>query len=217
MTDADVNVFRVNPPPHLSLSTTLAIFPSLKAYITVNGCTVTGKLQQWLCKSYTSSNIYDHIQTKTFLTIDKMNMIDWDNLGCVLEHQHLHTKIRLVKCIHYWLNTGYQQKKIDENAANECPVCLTMEETWAHLFQYQHANAIAIRMLAITTFKLGVQSAVEDQHWIGWNNFMKGWISIKWKATQKMYTDALPASTNSKEFNKNLWSSRVITEIWSIF
>eukprot|EP00957_Ditylum_brightwellii_P014851 1119610-Ditylum_brightwellii.AAC.1 len=62
-------------------------------------------------------------------------MIDWDNLGCVLERQHLHTKIRLVTFVHNWLNTGYQKKKIDENAADECPVCLTMEETWTHLFQ----------------------------------------------------------------------------------
>eukprot|EP00957_Ditylum_brightwellii_P126090 9611642-Ditylum_brightwellii.AAC.1 len=50
-----------------------------------------------------------------------------------------------------------------------------------------------------------VQSAVEDQHQIGWNNFMTGRISIKWKAAQKMYTNALPASTNSKEFNKDLF------------
>eukprot|EP00957_Ditylum_brightwellii_P056784 4303627-Ditylum_brightwellii.AAC.1 len=62
-----------------------------------------------------------------------------------------------------------------------------------------------------------IQSTVEDQHWIGWNNFMKGPTSIKWKAAQKMYTDTLPASTNSKEFNKDLWSSRVVTEIRSIF
>eukprot|EP00957_Ditylum_brightwellii_P044168 3351124-Ditylum_brightwellii.AAC.1 len=49
-----------------------------------------------------------------------------------------------------------------------------------------------------------VQSTVEDQHQIGWNNFIKRRISIKWKAAQKMYTDALSASTISKEFNKNL-------------
>eukprot|EP00957_Ditylum_brightwellii_P149696 11399756-Ditylum_brightwellii.AAC.1 len=32
-----------------------------------------------------------------------------------------------------------------------------------------------------------------------------------------MYTDALPVSTKSKDFNKELWSSRAITEIWSTF
>eukprot|EP00957_Ditylum_brightwellii_P177547 13523605-Ditylum_brightwellii.AAC.1 len=62
-----------------------------------------------------------------------------------------------------------------------------------------------------------VQSAVENQHQIGWNNFMKGRISIMWKVAQKMYTDELPVSKKSKDFNKELWSSRVITEIWSIF
>eukprot|EP00957_Ditylum_brightwellii_P177548 13523605-Ditylum_brightwellii.AAC.2 len=61
-------------------------------------------------------------------------MINWVNLGCTLEHQHLHNKVRLVKCMHNWLNTGSQKKKIDENAVNYCPVFLTTEEMWMHLF-----------------------------------------------------------------------------------
>eukprot|EP00957_Ditylum_brightwellii_P113598 8660665-Ditylum_brightwellii.AAC.1 len=73
-----------------------------------------------------------------------MNMIDWNNLGCALECQHLHNKDRLVKFMHNWLNTGSQKKKIDENAVDDCPVCLTTEETWTHLFQCQHEDTLAI-------------------------------------------------------------------------
>eukprot|EP00957_Ditylum_brightwellii_P200130 15256622-Ditylum_brightwellii.AAC.1 len=73
-----------------------------------------------------------------------MNVIDWNNLGCALEHQHLHNKVGLVKCMHNWLNTGYQKKKFDENADDDCPVCQTTEETWAYLFQCQHEYALAI-------------------------------------------------------------------------
>eukprot|EP00957_Ditylum_brightwellii_P178657 13607833-Ditylum_brightwellii.AAC.1 len=82
-----------------------------------------------------------------------MSMIDWDNLGCTLECQHLHNKVRLVKFMHNWLNTGYKKKIFDENAVDGCPVCQTTEETWTHLFQYQHEDALAIRTLAITMLK----------------------------------------------------------------
>eukprot|EP00957_Ditylum_brightwellii_P140079 10673679-Ditylum_brightwellii.AAC.1 len=257
MADVDANAFRVNTPTHLSPSTTPTIFPSLKAYTTVNGCTITGKLQQWLRNNYTTSDLYDHIWRKTSLTIDKMNKIAWDNLGSALECQHLHNKVRLVKFIHNWLNTGYQKKKFDENAVDGCPVCQTTEEIWMYLFQCQHEDAIAIQTLAITMFKsellkLGtapiikqvlcykiaqwcampalpipiiaddsmgevVRSTVEDQHLIGWNNFMKGYINIKWKVAQKTHNDALPTSKKCRDFDKELWSSKVISAIWSIF
>eukprot|EP00957_Ditylum_brightwellii_P138535 10559740-Ditylum_brightwellii.AAC.1 len=92
MADADVNAFCVNSSTHLSPSTTPTVFPSLKAYITDNGCTIISKLQQWLHNNYTISDMYDYIRTKTSLTIDEMNMNDWDSLGCVLECQHLHNK-----------------------------------------------------------------------------------------------------------------------------
>eukprot|EP00957_Ditylum_brightwellii_P005247 400363-Ditylum_brightwellii.AAC.1 len=48
-------------------------------------------------------------------------MIDWNNLGCALELQHLHNKVRLVKFMHNWLNTGSQKKKIDKNGVADCP------------------------------------------------------------------------------------------------
>eukprot|EP00957_Ditylum_brightwellii_P158993 12101377-Ditylum_brightwellii.AAC.1 len=105
------------------------------------------------------------------------------------------------------------KKQFDKNAVAECPLCQSAEETWTHLFQCQYKDAIAIQMLALTTFKqellkLGttpivkqaihynimqwcsmptssaprianskideaICRAIEDQHCIGWDNFMK--------------------------------------------
>eukprot|EP00957_Ditylum_brightwellii_P092876 7070864-Ditylum_brightwellii.AAC.1 len=75
------------------------------------------------------------MRTKTQLRIEDMNKIDWDNLGIAYEQQQLFTKVRLVKFMHNWLNTGYQKKKIDQTAVDDCPVCGAHEETWQHMFQ----------------------------------------------------------------------------------
>eukprot|EP00957_Ditylum_brightwellii_P066880 5076072-Ditylum_brightwellii.AAC.1 len=36
---------------------------------------------------------------------------------------------------------------------SNCPICSSKEETWGHLFQCRHDNAIAIKVLALTQFK----------------------------------------------------------------
>jgi hypothetical protein len=254
MADADVNSFRINPPHRLRPSTTPTIFPSLHAYLTVNGLTVTSKFQQILRDNYTGTDIFEHVRTKTQLRIEDMNKIDWDNLGIAYERQRLFTKVRLVKFMHNWLNTGYQKKKIDQAAVDDCPVCGAQEETWQHMFQCNHADSIAIRTLAITKFKsklisLGtapilretlcykiaqwcnmptlqapripdddvgevIGDAVEDQQIIGWDNFMKGRMCIRWKMAQEMFKLALPTCNG---YDRERWASTVITEIWSIF
>eukprot|EP00957_Ditylum_brightwellii_P048043 3648362-Ditylum_brightwellii.AAC.1 len=71
----------------------------------------------------------------------------------MLEQQQLFNKVRLVKFMHKWLNTGHQKKQIDKNAVDACSICLDAEETWQHLFQRQHEDSIAIRTLALTLFK----------------------------------------------------------------
>eukprot|EP00957_Ditylum_brightwellii_P161620 12305769-Ditylum_brightwellii.AAC.1 len=68
------------------------MFPSLNAFLKINGCTVTGKMKQFLHNSYTGSDILEHTQTKTGLSIDNMNKIDWDSLGTALECKQLFTK-----------------------------------------------------------------------------------------------------------------------------
>eukprot|EP00957_Ditylum_brightwellii_P194734 14833515-Ditylum_brightwellii.AAC.1 len=82
-----------------------------------------------------------------------MELIDWDDVGIALEQQHLNNKVRPVKFMHNWLNIGHQKKQFNEDAVADCPICHSPEETWTHLFQCQHNNAIAIRTFAITTFK----------------------------------------------------------------
>eukprot|EP00957_Ditylum_brightwellii_P158311 12050789-Ditylum_brightwellii.AAC.1 len=78
-------------------------------------------MQQLLRNNYAGSDIFEHVRTKTQLSITDMKKIDWDNLGTVYEHQQLFTKICLVKLMHNCLNTGHQKKKINENAVADCP------------------------------------------------------------------------------------------------
>eukprot|EP00957_Ditylum_brightwellii_P155730 11856204-Ditylum_brightwellii.AAC.1 len=61
------------------------LFPSLKAFLLINGYTVTRKMKQLLHDSYTVSDIIEHTQTKMGLSIDNMNKIDWNNLGIMLD------------------------------------------------------------------------------------------------------------------------------------
>eukprot|EP00957_Ditylum_brightwellii_P173518 13210876-Ditylum_brightwellii.AAC.1 len=75
-------------------------------------------MKQFLCDSYTGSDIFEHTQTKTGLNIDDMNKIDWDNLWITLERQQLFNKARLVKFMYNWLNSGHQKEQIDKNAPN---------------------------------------------------------------------------------------------------
>eukprot|EP00957_Ditylum_brightwellii_P135725 10350081-Ditylum_brightwellii.AAC.1 len=41
-----------------------------------------------------------------------------------------------------------------------------------------------------------IRDAVEDQQVIGWDNFMKGRISNKWKVAQGMFKAAMPTYKN---------------------
>eukprot|EP00957_Ditylum_brightwellii_P040906 3097203-Ditylum_brightwellii.AAC.1 len=53
-----------------------------------------------------------------------------------------------------------------------------------------------------------ISRAVEDQHIIRWDNFMKEHIHHKWKIAQSMYHSALPKSKKNKSFDRELWSSK---------
>eukprot|EP00957_Ditylum_brightwellii_P120744 9210256-Ditylum_brightwellii.AAC.1 len=87
LADADVNTFQNTTPEHLEPSTTLTLFSLSAAFITVNGCVITSKLNQRFCDNYTNSDVINCIHKKTGLTIPDMNLIDWDNLGAALERQ----------------------------------------------------------------------------------------------------------------------------------
>eukprot|EP00957_Ditylum_brightwellii_P165317 12587466-Ditylum_brightwellii.AAC.1 len=87
LANADMNAFHDTTPEHLEPSTTPTLFPLSAVFITVNGCVITSKLNQWLCDNYTNSGILNHIHKKTGLTMLDINLIDWDNLGVALERQ----------------------------------------------------------------------------------------------------------------------------------
>eukprot|EP00957_Ditylum_brightwellii_P160602 12226262-Ditylum_brightwellii.AAC.1 len=88
----DANSFCINTPFGIKPFSMPTMFPSLKAFLKINGCTVTGKMKQFFHSSYTGSDVFEHTRTKTGLSIDNMNKIDWDNLGTMLERQQLFTK-----------------------------------------------------------------------------------------------------------------------------
>eukprot|EP00957_Ditylum_brightwellii_P113542 8657330-Ditylum_brightwellii.AAC.1 len=79
--------------PDLKPFSTPTQFPYIKTFLKINGCMVTGKMKQYLHDSYTGSDIFEHTRTKTGLSIDDINMIDWDNLGIMLEWQQLFNKV----------------------------------------------------------------------------------------------------------------------------
>eukprot|EP00957_Ditylum_brightwellii_P008494 644713-Ditylum_brightwellii.AAC.1 len=55
-----------------------------------------------------------------------------------------------------------------------------------------------------------IGDAVEDQQIIGWDNFMKGSISIQWKMAQEMFKLAMP---HCNGYDREMWASKVITGV----
>eukprot|EP00957_Ditylum_brightwellii_P065418 4962527-Ditylum_brightwellii.AAC.1 len=55
--------------------------------------------------------------------------------------------------MHNWLNTGMQKQNFYKDAVADCPICCTENETWTHMFQCPHDDAISLRSLALTKFK----------------------------------------------------------------
>eukprot|EP00957_Ditylum_brightwellii_P169251 12882050-Ditylum_brightwellii.AAC.1 len=55
---------------------------------------------------------------------------------------------------------------------------------------------------------------METQNKIGWDNFIKSQICIKWKFAQHMFKETMPTFGGC---DKEAWSSKVITALWNIF
>eukprot|EP00957_Ditylum_brightwellii_P126971 9679571-Ditylum_brightwellii.AAC.1 len=67
--NADVNSFRANTLSHLEPNPTPTVFPSTSAWITIDGCVITGSLQQRLHDIYNGTNIAEYIRRHNTLTI----------------------------------------------------------------------------------------------------------------------------------------------------
>eukprot|EP00957_Ditylum_brightwellii_P176097 13409102-Ditylum_brightwellii.AAC.1 len=94
-----------------------------------------------------------YIMRCTGWTTQQCETIDWENLGRSLESQKLHTQIRLVKFMNDWLSTGTQKHEFYKEVVVLCPICCVDTETWQHLFQCQHTDAVAVHTLAMTKFR----------------------------------------------------------------
>eukprot|EP00957_Ditylum_brightwellii_P086466 6578911-Ditylum_brightwellii.AAC.1 len=57
-------------------------------------------------------------------------------------------------------------------------------------------------------------SAMENQHELGWHNFMKGRIAKQWCATHALYCCSFP---KPKESDECQWTTKLIKAIWTIF
>eukprot|EP00957_Ditylum_brightwellii_P172448 13128960-Ditylum_brightwellii.AAC.1 len=55
--------------------------------------------------------------------------------------------------MHNWLNMGMQKQKFYKDTVADCPICCAENETWMHIFQCPHNDAISLRSLALTKFK----------------------------------------------------------------
>eukprot|EP00957_Ditylum_brightwellii_P027408 2072258-Ditylum_brightwellii.AAC.1 len=226
----------MNTPPSLTPTANPLQFRSTKASITINNTVITSNLQQWIRNNCLCSDISRYIQRKTGLTNAQMEEIEWDRLGNALERQKLHTQIQLIKFMHNWLNTGMQKQKFYKDAVAGCPICCAENETWTHMFQCPHDNALSLRSLALTKFKSSLikmstapiiwqvlyykvaqwcrlptitplrilsdstgnilRDAVDTQHDLGWQNFMKGRVAKQWSQAQAEYCRSLPRLKN---------------------
>eukprot|EP00957_Ditylum_brightwellii_P116120 8857877-Ditylum_brightwellii.AAC.1 len=59
-----------------------------------------------------------------------------------------------------------------------------------------------------------IRDAMETQNKIGWDNFIKCQMCIKWKFAQYMFKKAMPTFGGH---GKEAWSSKVITALWNVF
>ena len=82
-----------------------------------------------------------------------MDQIDWDTHGKALQRQPTMLRIRLIKFLHNWLNTGEQKVRINSNAVGDCPICGKEEESWMHLLKCEHIKAVTTRTAAVTKLK----------------------------------------------------------------
>eukprot|EP00957_Ditylum_brightwellii_P177778 13542066-Ditylum_brightwellii.AAC.2 len=58
-----------NAVPYMLPSTTPTVLLTNKPFITVNGCMIACKIQQWLHNNFLCSDIFDHIHNKTGLSV----------------------------------------------------------------------------------------------------------------------------------------------------
>eukprot|EP00957_Ditylum_brightwellii_P199680 15222108-Ditylum_brightwellii.AAC.1 len=64
------------------------------------------------------------------------------------------------------------------------------------------------------TTGMKLYKAVETQHDLGWNKFMKGRFAKQWCTVQVVYCCSFP---KPKKFDERQWTTKLIKAIWTIF
>eukprot|EP00957_Ditylum_brightwellii_P184683 14065493-Ditylum_brightwellii.AAC.1 len=109
-----------------------ALLQSCPASLVIDRVHATANIQQLIRDHSTSFNLSRYIMWHTGLTLQRMDEIDWENLGKALAAQKLNTQILIIKFMHNWMNTGTQKQKFYKDAVMLCPICCSETETWQH-------------------------------------------------------------------------------------
>eukprot|EP00957_Ditylum_brightwellii_P042307 3203656-Ditylum_brightwellii.AAC.1 len=56
-----------------------------------------------------------------------------------------------------------------------------------------------------------LRAAVSEQHDLCWDNFFKGWTSLRWKEAQQCHIQTFHGNTNN---TKEKWARSLISAIW---
>eukprot|EP00957_Ditylum_brightwellii_P090403 6884629-Ditylum_brightwellii.AAC.1 len=108
--------------------------------------------------------------------------------------------------MHNWLNIGQQKQKVYKDAVAVCPICQANNETWQHMFQFDHDNSKMIQTFALIQFKsdlLKMKTAIEEQDIIDWDNFVKGRAASSWMEAQRQYVLAVDWSHKERDGNQD--------------
>eukprot|EP00957_Ditylum_brightwellii_P043577 3303316-Ditylum_brightwellii.AAC.1 len=195
-----------------------------KAYMIVNGTVVTNNLKEILQDNYDVINIRQYVKKKTSLQDNVMGMINWDTLGRNLKKQHLFNQIRLEKetwqhllCCTHDDSIAIRTLAVTKFKSSllQCKTALIICSTLIYKLSQWLGLATAPPPI-IPSDRLGMIlcTTVEEQAEIGWENFIKGRISICWGDAQQIFYNTVHPTGN---YSKSQWNGKIITGVWQIF
>eukprot|EP00957_Ditylum_brightwellii_P194774 14835971-Ditylum_brightwellii.AAC.1 len=138
-----------------------------------------------------------------------MEMILWESLGYALEQQKLQAKcghndaiaIRSLAVIKF---------KADLSKFKTCPiikqVLIYKVPQWCKL------PLNGAPLVPGDATGIALHQAIDKQHKIGWDNFIKGRVSKKWSVAQGHNFAHMPKNKNNS-FNAEKWTANMITAI----
>ena len=116
---------------------------SMEAGVTVSGAKVTSHALHLIRLHVQGSKHRKHLQDKHEWDNATWSSADWKGLKWGFLSLGLLKRVKTLKSMHGWLNTGSQKSKTSPDAveSRKCPRCLEPSETQEHLLQCRHAGA----------------------------------------------------------------------------